>query len=638
MQGTLGAVPVPLTPVLVPTRIPRERPPASLIIGKKDFERIQEEAQGPVPELADRLRTLKSRQDAAFVGISRFSCFSRSHFSHSPFSCSSCFSHSLHVPRGGGFPQGVPALSPAFWVSRIPGTVPRDATLLWVPGAVGRGTHGRARAPGMSPGFSPGSPGMSPQEALSQARSEEQRREELREPRDRRSDLEQETEQEKRELLERAAGMRLEQEDEMRELNSLLLTAKCSSILDHQVAEKRLIHEELAAEERRLNGIMEAEREKGLEFQEELERRRKQELISTRLEVLRQMEQHREQRALRAEQKFQEGRRVLECLEQMKREDWEAWQRQQRRKQQLWAEMRRAGSENRRLRQRERDRDRRDEQRALEEQRLKGEREAALEEERARVRRERQRELDRLRDMQERDRGWQEARVGGTSAATMPPPPRVPSPAKGAGNLTRCAHSALRRRRNARGGAGSWSGSGAGRGWRGSCSAGAASRWHCGDSSWHCTWSRSAATSSPCSVANRSSWHGSSRSRSGGSGHGGSTPRRCGDRSASCDSGDSATEPRPSRRDSDSCARRGSAASAWHRSGSRSCSASGTPECPTDTVPAWRGKPGPRPALPPPDATRAPPCHLLMPTLPPPDASPIPQGSGPLFPLFYPYF
>lgn len=149
------------------------------------------------------------------------------------------------------------------------------------------------------------------------------------------------------------------------------------------MAEKRLIQEELAAEERRLNGIMEAEREKGLEFQEELERRRKQELIrcaapssfspfpfsispfpffpfpfpffslflsfpfflfpffphfpffsllscifhsripSTRLEVLRQMEQHREQRALRAEQKFQEGKRVLERLEQMKREDWE---------------------------------------------------------------------------------------------------------------------------------------------------------------------------------------------------------------------------------------------------------------------------------------------------------------------------
>ncbi|NXB59940.1 CFA45 protein, partial [Struthidea cinerea] len=223
-------------------------------------------------------------------------------------------------------------------------------------------------------------------------------------------DLEQEMEREKRELLERAARMRLEQEDEMRELNSLLLTAKCSSILDRQVAEKRLIHEELAAEERRLNGIMEAERAKGLEFQEELERRRKQELISTKLEVLGQMEQHREQRALRAEQKFQEGRRVLERLEQMKREDQEAWQQQQQRQRQLRAEMRRADSENRRLRERERDRDRRDEQRALEEQRLKGEREAALEAERARVRRERQRELDRVRDMQERDRGWQEAR------------------------------------------------------------------------------------------------------------------------------------------------------------------------------------------------------------------------------------
>ncbi|XP_056367020.1 basic salivary proline-rich protein 1-like [Oenanthe melanoleuca] len=51
--------------------VPRERPPGSLVIGSEDFQRIQDEARAPRRELADRLRILRARQDAAFVGISR---------------------------------------------------------------------------------------------------------------------------------------------------------------------------------------------------------------------------------------------------------------------------------------------------------------------------------------------------------------------------------------------------------------------------------------------------------------------------------------------------------------------------------------------------------------------------------------
>ncbi|XP_041329848.1 cilia- and flagella-associated protein 45-like, partial [Pyrgilauda ruficollis] len=129
---------------------------------------------------------------------------------------------------------------------------------------------------------------------------------------------------------------------------------------------------EQRAEEQRLQRLMDSEQEKELQLQDELERCRKQELISTKLEVLQQIEQRQEQRALRAEQKFQEGQRFMERLEQMKREDREAWQQQQQRKRQLLAEMKAVDAENQRLRQRDRERDRRDELRALEEQRQKG--------------------------------------------------------------------------------------------------------------------------------------------------------------------------------------------------------------------------------------------------------------------------
>ncbi|KAI1229956.1 hypothetical protein IHE44_0010667 [Lamprotornis superbus] len=92
-------------------------------------------------------------------------------------------------------------------------------------------------------------------------------------------------------------------------------------IRDKQVLEKRMIHKELAEEEKRLDKMLEMEREKGMEVQEELERRRKRELIRARQDIVKQMEQNAEERVLRAEELYQEGQRQLESLEQMKRED-----------------------------------------------------------------------------------------------------------------------------------------------------------------------------------------------------------------------------------------------------------------------------------------------------------------------------
>ncbi|RMB93934.1 hypothetical protein DUI87_29670 [Hirundo rustica rustica] len=159
-------------------------------------------------------------------------------------------------------------------------------------------------------------------ETLKKAQLEEQRKAELEDKRDRGSDREEQQEQqEKQKLLQRAARMRLEQDEEMRALNALFLSAKCNMIRDKQVLEKQMIHKELAEEEKRLDKMMEMERDKGTEVQEELERHRKQELMRARQDIVKQMEQNAEERALRAEELYQEGQRQLERLEQMKRED-----------------------------------------------------------------------------------------------------------------------------------------------------------------------------------------------------------------------------------------------------------------------------------------------------------------------------
>ncbi|XP_030919844.1 cilia- and flagella-associated protein 45-like, partial [Geospiza fortis] len=158
-------------------------------------------------------------------------------------------------------------------------------------------------------------------EALKKAQIEEQRKAELEGKRDHWRDMEEELQQEEQKLLQRATRMRLEQEEDVRELNALFLNAKCNMIRDKQVLEKQMILKELVEEEKRLDKMMEMEREKGMEVQEELERQRKQELMRARQGIVKQMEQNAEERALRAEELYQEGQRQLERLEQMKRED-----------------------------------------------------------------------------------------------------------------------------------------------------------------------------------------------------------------------------------------------------------------------------------------------------------------------------
>lgn len=71
---------MPLSSLSVLPSIPQEKPQPCLIIGEKEYERIKESARAPADVAHwDRLKTLKARQDAAFVGISPPA---------SPFSCS----------------------------------------------------------------------------------------------------------------------------------------------------------------------------------------------------------------------------------------------------------------------------------------------------------------------------------------------------------------------------------------------------------------------------------------------------------------------------------------------------------------------------------------------------------------------
>ncbi|XP_064899096.1 cilia- and flagella-associated protein 45 isoform X3 [Columba livia] len=216
------------------------------------------------------------------------------------------------------------------------------------------------------------------------------------------SDLEEEAKERMQHLRQRASRMRMEQEDEIKEFSEMVLGAKCHMIRDMQILEKRLITKELEEEEKRLDKMMEVERTKANEMQEELERRRKEEMIRGRQEIVKQMEKNAEERALRAEQQDQEVQEMLKYLERLKMEDLKEMERKREEQNRIQAEIRRVNDENQRRKEEQRERERMEDERVLEYQRQKMEREAELEAEQERIRQEKEKETARLRAMQER--------------------------------------------------------------------------------------------------------------------------------------------------------------------------------------------------------------------------------------------
>ncbi|KAG8146741.1 hypothetical protein E2320_013844 [Naja naja] len=107
----------------------------------------------------------------------------------------------------------------------------------------------------------------------------------LRKKNEKLNDLEEEAKKRAQYLLDRANNLRMEQEDEIKTLAEVILEAKCHAIRDAQVLEKKQIEKEMSGEEMRVDHLMEVERQKANQMQDEVERKRKEELY--RLERLR---------------------------------------------------------------------------------------------------------------------------------------------------------------------------------------------------------------------------------------------------------------------------------------------------------------------------------------------------------------
>ncbi|XP_031646857.1 cilia- and flagella-associated protein 45 isoform X1 [Oncorhynchus kisutch] len=146
------------------------------------------------------------------------------------------------------------------------------------------------------------------------------------------SDLEAEAKERAQYLLERANAMRMEQEDEVKKLNELILDAHCHAVRDAQILERQQILAELQDEERRLDAMMEVDHRRALEALEQIDELRKHQRIQGNQLIINQIEERLEDRMLQNEMKGHEGQQMLE---RMQMEELEALVRKKEEQQRL---------------------------------------------------------------------------------------------------------------------------------------------------------------------------------------------------------------------------------------------------------------------------------------------------------------
>lgn len=224
----------------------------------------------------------------------------------------------------------------------------------------------------------------------------------LRKKNEKMNELEEEAQRRAQYLLERANNMRMEQEDEIKKLNEMTLNAKCHAIRDAQVLEKSLIEKEMDAEERRLDQMMEVERQKAIKLQEEIEEKRRDELIRGKMHIINQMGVNEELRILLEEQREQEAQQMLQYLEELQMNDFKDMEQKRLEQLEIQAEIKRINAENIKRKEEKLEQEKQADLRVLEYNKQKMAREAEYDAEQAKLRKEKEREVARLRALQEK--------------------------------------------------------------------------------------------------------------------------------------------------------------------------------------------------------------------------------------------
>ncbi|XP_059187510.1 cilia- and flagella-associated protein 45 [Centropristis striata] len=203
-------------------------------------------------------------------------------------------------------------------------------------------------------------------------------------------------------LVERANALRMEQEDEIKKLNNLILGAQCQAVRDDQIREKEQIQAELLEEEKRLDAMMEVERRKALETMEEIDELHRQQRISGMQRIYDQIRLRMEEKQLEDNMKEQKRQQIRENLEKMNLEDLQALEKKKEEQRRLQEEIMRINNETVRAKEQRREEEKLADMRDMEYIKNKMEREAEYEAEQRRIKKEKELEIARLRARQEK--------------------------------------------------------------------------------------------------------------------------------------------------------------------------------------------------------------------------------------------
>ncbi|XP_070684852.1 cilia- and flagella-associated protein 45 [Pempheris klunzingeri] len=207
-------------------------------------------------------------------------------------------------------------------------------------------------------------------------------------------------------LVERANALRMEQEDEIKKLNKLILGAQCQATRDAQIQEKKQIHTEMADEEKRLDAMMELERCKALETMELIDDLRKQQRIRGMQQIKNQIQLRADEKRMQDEVKEMEKQLIREKQEKINLEDLKALEKRREEQQRLHKEIMCINAETMRAKEQRREEEKLADMKDIEYRKKKMEREAEYEAEQRRIKKEKELEIARMRTRQERAKDY----------------------------------------------------------------------------------------------------------------------------------------------------------------------------------------------------------------------------------------
>ncbi|XP_033953002.1 cilia- and flagella-associated protein 45 [Pseudochaenichthys georgianus] len=207
-------------------------------------------------------------------------------------------------------------------------------------------------------------------------------------------------------LVKRANNLRMEQEDEIRKLNKLILGAQCQATRDVQMEEKKQIQSELTEEEQRLDAMMEVDRRRALDTVDQIDKLRKQQRIEGMQKITEQIQRQHEEKQLQDEVKELEKQQVREMQEKIILEDLEALENKRKKQECLQEEIMRINAETMQAKERRLEEERQADMRDMEYLKNKMERASVYEAEQKHLKKEKELEIARLRARQEKAKDY----------------------------------------------------------------------------------------------------------------------------------------------------------------------------------------------------------------------------------------